>query len=53
MAQVPFTIPEDVPEWLSPLVSIVPAQLFSYHLTLAKGYDADQPRTIKKVTETQ
>jgi len=53
MAQVPFTIPEDVPEWLSPLVSIVPAQLFSYHLTLAKGYDADQPRSIKKVTETQ
>ena len=24
----------------------------SYHLTLAKGYDADQPRTISKVTET-
>ena len=53
MAQVPFTIPGDVPEWLSPLVSIVPAQLFSYHLTLAKGYDAEQPRTLKKVTETE
>jgi len=52
MAQAPFTIPVDVPEWLSPLVSIVPAQLFSYHLTLAKGFDADQPRTISKVTET-
>jgi glutamine---fructose-6-phosphate transaminase (isomerizing) len=52
-AQVAVTIPEAVPEWLSPLVSIVPAQLFSYHLTLAKGYDADQPRTIKKVTETE
>jgi glucosamine--fructose-6-phosphate aminotransferase (isomerizing) len=53
MAQVPIEIPAEIPEWLSPLVSIVPAQLFSYHLTLAKGYDADQPRTIKKVTETQ
>lgn len=52
LAQVPFNVPEDVPEWLSPLVSILPAQLFSYHLTLAKGYDANQPRTIKKVTET-
>ena len=52
MAQAPFTIPKEVPEWLSPLVAIVPAQLFSYHLTLAKGYDADQPRTISKVTET-
>ena len=52
-AQVTITIPKAVPEWLSPLVSIVPAQLFSYHLTLAKGFDADQPRTIKKVTETE
>jgi glucosamine--fructose-6-phosphate aminotransferase (isomerizing) len=53
MAQAPFKIPVEVPEWLSPLVAIVPAQLFSYHLTLAKGYDADQPRTIHKVTETR
>jgi glucosamine--fructose-6-phosphate aminotransferase (isomerizing) len=52
MAQVPFTLPEDVPEWLSPIVSIIPAQLFSYYLTLAKGYDPEQPRTIKKITET-
>jgi glucosamine--fructose-6-phosphate aminotransferase (isomerizing) len=52
MAQVPIEIPADVPEWLSPLVGIVPAQLFSYHLTLAKGYDPDQPRTISKITET-
>ncbi len=51
-AQVPIQIPADVPEWLSPLISIVPAQLFSYHLTLAKGYDPDHPRTIQKVTET-
>ena len=52
MAQTAFSIPLGIPEWLSPLVTIVPAQLFSYHLTLAKGYDADQPRTISKVTET-
>ena len=53
LAQVPFSIPEDVPEWLSPLVSIVPAQLLAYHLTLVKGYDADKPRSIQKVTETR
>ncbi|MEN8174021.1 MAG: SIS domain-containing protein, partial [Chloroflexota bacterium] len=52
VAQTPFSFPAGVPEWLSPLVSIIPAQLFSYHLTLAKGYDADKPRTISKVTET-
>jgi len=52
-AQTPFGLPAEVPEWLSPLVSIVPAQLFAYHLTLAKGFDPDHPRTISKVTETQ
>lgn len=53
MAQVPLDIPAAVPEWLTPLISIVPAQLFSYHLTLAKGYDPDKPRSISKVTETR
>jgi len=53
MAEVPIPIPENTPEWLTPLVSIIPAQLFAYHLTLAKGYDPEQPRTIKKVTETR
>jgi glutamine---fructose-6-phosphate transaminase (isomerizing) len=52
LAQVPLTIPADVPEWLSPLVSILPAQLFAYHLTVAKGYNTEQPRSIHKITET-
>jgi glutamine---fructose-6-phosphate transaminase (isomerizing) len=52
LAQVPLAIPTDVPEWLSPLVNILPAQMFAYHLTLAKGYDTEQPRSIRKVTET-
>jgi glucosamine--fructose-6-phosphate aminotransferase (isomerizing) len=53
LAQVPLTIPADVPEWLSPLVNILPAQLFAYHLTVAKGYNTEQPRSIRKVTETK
>jgi glucosamine--fructose-6-phosphate aminotransferase (isomerizing) len=53
LAQMPITIPSDVPEWLTPLVCIVPAQLFAYHLTIAKGYNPDQPRSIHKVTETR
>ena len=52
MATAPFAIPKDIPEWLTPMVSIIPGQLFTYHLTLAKGYDANQPRSISKVTET-
>ena len=52
-AQVPLKISAAVPEWLSPLVGILPAQLFVYHLTVAKGYNTEQPRTIHKVTETK
>jgi glutamine---fructose-6-phosphate transaminase (isomerizing) len=52
LAQIPLTIPSDVPEWLSPLVCILPAQLFAYYLTVAKGFDTEQPRSIHKVTET-
>jgi glucosamine--fructose-6-phosphate aminotransferase (isomerizing) len=46
-------LPAGVPEWLTPLVGIIPAQLYCYHLTLAKGYDAETPRNIRKVTLTQ
>jgi len=47
-----IAIPAGVPEWLRPVVSIVPAQLFAYHLTLARGLDPDKPRYISKVTRT-
>jgi glucosamine--fructose-6-phosphate aminotransferase (isomerizing) len=53
LAQSPIALPAGVPEWLTPIVSIVPSQLFAYHLTRAKGYDAEKPRTIRKVTETR
>ncbi len=52
LAQSPLALPSGIPEWLTPLVAIVPAQLFAYHLTLAKGFDTERPRTIHKVTET-
>ncbi len=42
-----------LPEWLTPLVMIVPAQLFCYHLTRAKGYNPEAPRGLGKVTRTR
>jgi glucosamine--fructose-6-phosphate aminotransferase (isomerizing) len=42
-----------VPEWLSPAVAIVPAQLLAYHLAVANGRDPDAPRRITKVTLTR
>jgi len=52
LAQSPIRLPSGIPEWLTPLVAILPTQLFCYHLTRAKGYDTEAPRTIRKVTET-
>ena len=45
-------LPGGVAEWLRPVVSIVPGQLFAYHLTRVRGLDPDAPRYISKVTRT-
>ncbi len=45
-------LPHDLPAWVSPMVSIVPAQLFCYYLTKIKGLDTETPRGLQKVTET-
>jgi len=53
LAQTSLPLPAGIPEWVSPVISIVPAQLFCYHLALAKGCDTESPRGIRKVTETR
>ena len=52
LAQSPIHLPPQMPEWLTPMVSILPAQLFACHLTDVKGYDTEKPRNLTKVTET-
>ena len=52
LAQFPLQLPEGMPEWLTPIVSIIPAQLFAHHLARAKGINPEKPRTIEKITET-
>ena len=44
--------PAAVPEWLSPIVAVVPGQLFALALAVAKGFDPDRPRGLSKVTRT-
>jgi glucosamine--fructose-6-phosphate aminotransferase (isomerizing) len=53
LARVPQQLPQPVPEWLSPIVSIVPGQLFSMHLAKVRDFDPDHPRGLRKVTETR
>jgi glucosamine--fructose-6-phosphate aminotransferase (isomerizing) len=35
-------------EWLSPLLNVVPLQLFAYHVADLKGCDIDKPRNLAK-----
>jgi glucosamine 6-phosphate synthetase-like amidotransferase/phosphosugar isomerase protein len=45
-------VPETV-DTVQPVINIVPLQLLSYHLTVLKGYNVDQPRNLaKSVTVT-
>jgi glucosamine--fructose-6-phosphate aminotransferase (isomerizing) len=53
MGRVALPLPPGIPEPLSPLVSIVPGQLFAMHLAYARDYDVDHPRGLHKVTETR
>jgi glucosamine 6-phosphate synthetase-like amidotransferase/phosphosugar isomerase protein len=40
-------VPE-VPEYLQPLVTVVPLQLLAYHIALLRGCDVDKPRNLAK-----
>jgi glutamine---fructose-6-phosphate transaminase (isomerizing) len=50
-AQLPMPLPI-IPEWLSPMVSVLPGQLFGLELARSRGLDPDRPRGLTKITET-
>jgi glucosamine--fructose-6-phosphate aminotransferase (isomerizing) len=37
-----------VPDYLQPLVTVVPLQLLAYHIALLRGCDVDKPRNLAK-----
>jgi glucosamine--fructose-6-phosphate aminotransferase (isomerizing) len=41
-----------VPEWLSPLVAVLPAQALAAELAAGRGIDVDAPFGLRKVTRT-
>lgn len=51
-SETTIRLPQEMPEWLSPIVGSIPGQLLALHLALAKGIDPDKPRGLKKVTLT-
>mgnify|MGYP003342768417 FL=1 len=45
-------LPSDVAEDLAPVLQIIPLQQLAYAMAIARGYDPDAPRGLRKVTET-
>jgi len=41
-------IVKGVPEVLSPIIYVIPLQLFAYHMAIERGYDPDMPRNLAK-----
>ena len=52
MATRVIRLPRHIPEVLTPIPYIVPAQIFAACLAAQKGLDPDRPRTLHKVTLT-
>ncbi len=46
-------LPHDVAEDLAPILQIIPLQQLAYAMAIARGYDPDSPRGLRKVTETR
>jgi glucosamine--fructose-6-phosphate aminotransferase (isomerizing) len=47
LADYVFWVP-DAPWLLSPVVTVVPLQMFAYHIAALRGLDVDQPRNLAK-----
>lgn len=52
-AEIALPLWTHVPEWLSPLVAVVPGQLAALRLALLRGVDLDHPLGLQKVTLTR
>lgn len=50
--QLFFKIPSRIEEWLSPIVAVIPGQLFAMQLAIEKHLNADKPSGLTKVTHT-
>jgi glucosamine--fructose-6-phosphate aminotransferase (isomerizing) len=48
----PFRLVAGVPEWLSPLTTVIPGQLAAVRLAQLNGSDLDSPHGLSKVTLT-
>jgi glutamine---fructose-6-phosphate transaminase (isomerizing) len=52
-ADVAFALVSGVPEWLSPLLTVVPGQAAAVRLATLRGVDVDSPVGLTKITLTR
>lgn len=52
LGKLSFRMPTNVPEWLSPIINVIPGQLFARKLAVEKELNVDKPEGLSKVTET-
>lgn len=52
LVRTALPIAPGLPEWLSPLVAVIPGQLCALEWARARGVDPDQPRGLAKITRT-
>ena len=38
----------DAPDWIMPVLTVIPLQLLSYHIAVQRGCDVDKPRNLAK-----
>jgi glutamine---fructose-6-phosphate transaminase (isomerizing) len=48
-----LTLPEAPHELAGPVLSVIPLQLFSYHVATLRGEDVDQPRNLAKTVTVE
>ena len=51
-AATPVRLPSGVPEWMAPILAVIPGQLLAMFLAARRGVDVDAPRGLRKVTRT-
>ncbi|HEU5086418.1 MAG TPA: SIS domain-containing protein, partial [Roseiflexaceae bacterium] len=51
-ADLPAALPATVDERFSPITTVVPGQQLALYLAVARGIDPNNPRGLRKVTET-
>jgi glutamine---fructose-6-phosphate transaminase (isomerizing) len=52
-ADTPLRLARTVPEWLSPLLTVIPGQVAALRLATLRGGDVDRPAGLTKVTLTR